>query len=66
MLFCPTSVAGLCHISEIAIERIRSIERFLQPGDKIDVKLISIDKSTGKLQLSRKAVLQDAQGTVAV
>ncbi|KAJ8613411.1 hypothetical protein CTAYLR_002273 [Chrysophaeum taylorii] len=48
---------GLCHISELAVDRIRSIERFIQAGKNITVKVISIDTSTQKIGLSRKALL---------
>ena len=53
---------GLCHISELANDRVRSIERFLKPGDKIDVKVLGTDPANGKLQLSRKAVLNADSG----
>ncbi len=48
---------GLLHISEIDHKRINNVEDVLKVGDKLDVKLIEIDKKTGKLKLSRKALL---------
>ena len=48
---------GLLHISEIALERVENIEKFLTVGQKIEVKLIDIDKKTGKYKLSRKILL---------
>jgi polyribonucleotide nucleotidyltransferase len=49
---------GLLHISEIAWERIEDMEKSgLKEGDKIEVKLIDVDPKTGKLKLSRKALL---------
>lgn len=48
---------GLLHISEIDYKRIEKVEDVLKEGDKIQVKLLEIDKKTGKLRLSRKALL---------
>jgi len=49
---------GLLHISEIAWKRIENIEDCgLKVGEKIQVKLIDLDKKTGKLKLSRKVLL---------
>ena len=48
---------GLLHVSEIAWERVENVEDVLKEGDEIEVKLISIDPKSGKLKLSRKALL---------
>lgn len=48
---------GLLHISEIDYKRIEKVEDVLKEGDRIQVKLLEIDKKTGKLRLSRKALL---------
>ncbi len=48
---------GLLHISEIEWRRLEKVEDVLKVGDKIEVKLIEIDKRTGKLKLSRKVLL---------
>lgn len=48
---------GLLHVSEIDYRRIEKVEDVLKEGDKIQVKLLEIDKKTGKLRLSRKALL---------
>jgi len=48
---------GLLHVSEIDYRRIQKVSDELTVGDKIEVKLIEIDKKTGKLKLSRKALL---------
>lgn len=48
---------GLLHISEIDWKRIAKVEDVLKEGDIIDVKLIEVDSKTGKLKLSRKALL---------
>ncbi|HET8859183.1 polyribonucleotide nucleotidyltransferase [Marivirga sp.] len=48
---------GLLHISEIKHEKIENLEGILEIGEEIKVKLIDIDKKTGKLRLSRKVLL---------
>jgi polyribonucleotide nucleotidyltransferase len=48
---------GLLHISEIKHEKVESMEGILEIGEEIQVKLIDIDKKTGKLRLSRKVLL---------
>jgi polyribonucleotide nucleotidyltransferase len=53
---------GLLHISEISWKRLPSMEGVLQVGEEVKVKLIEIDKKTGKLKLSRKALLPKPEG----
>ncbi len=48
---------GLLHISEIKWERIENMDGVLEPGEEIQVKLVDIDKKTGKFRLSRKVLL---------
>jgi polyribonucleotide nucleotidyltransferase len=48
---------GLVHVSELAWERVENVEDVLTEGQKIEVKLIAIDEKSGKLKLSRKALL---------
>ncbi len=48
---------GLLHISEIDWKRVTDIEQYMKVGQFIEVKLIGVDSSTGKLKLSRKALL---------
>jgi len=48
---------GLLHISEVKWERLESLEGVLEIGEEIKVKLMDIDKKTGKFKLSRKALL---------
>jgi polyribonucleotide nucleotidyltransferase len=48
---------GLLHISEVDWTRLENVESVLKVGDEIQVKLIEIDKKTGKLKLSRKVLL---------
>lgn len=55
---------GLLHISEIDYKRLETMDGILKEGDKIQVKLIDIDQKTGKLRLSRKALLPKPEGYV--
>lgn len=48
---------GLLHISEIKWERLESMDGVLEVGEEVRVKLIDIDKKTGKYRLSRKVLL---------
>lgn len=48
---------GLLHVSEIDYKRVEKVEDVLKEGDHVQVKLLEIDKKTGKLRLSRKALL---------
>ncbi len=48
---------GLLHISEIKWERLETMDNVLEVGEEIAVKLIDIDKKTGKYRLSRKVLL---------
>jgi polyribonucleotide nucleotidyltransferase len=48
---------GLLHISEIKWERVESMDGILEVGEEIKVKLIEIDKKTGKYRLSRKVLI---------
>jgi polyribonucleotide nucleotidyltransferase len=49
---------GLLHISQIAENRIRTVNDVLTEGDIVAVKVIEID-GNGKMRLSRKAALRD-------
>jgi polyribonucleotide nucleotidyltransferase len=48
---------GLLHVSEIANHRVKDVRDELKEGEQILVKVINIDP-TGKIRLSRKALLQ--------
>ncbi len=48
---------GLLHISEINWERVEKVDDVMTVGEQIQVKLIEVDKKTGKYRLSRKALL---------
>ena len=47
---------GLVHISQIAHERINKVSDVLSVGDKVNVKVVEIDRQ-GRVNLSRKALL---------
>ncbi len=49
---------GLIHISEIANSYVKEINDFLTIGQKITVKILTIDEKTSKIQLSLKQVSQ--------
>jgi polyribonucleotide nucleotidyltransferase len=49
---------GLCHISELAEERVKRTEDIVREGDKVMVKVLGIDRQ-GKIKLSRRAALEE-------
>ncbi len=56
---------GLLHISEISWNRIEDMASSgLKEGDKLTVKLIEIDKKTGKYRLSMRALQPKPEGYV--
>ena len=56
---------GLLHISEISWDRIPDMESSgIKEGDTLEVKLIEIDKKTGKYRLSMRALLPKPEGYV--
>lgn len=48
---------GLLHISEVTWARLDTLEGVLKEDDTIKVKLLEIDKKTGKFRLSRKVLI---------
>jgi len=48
---------GLLHISEIKWERLETMDGVLEVGEKVKVKLVEVDKKTGKFRLSRKVLI---------
>ena len=47
---------GLCHISQIAQERVERIEDYVSEGDEIDVVVLDVDTQRGRIKLSMKEV----------
>ena len=56
---------GLLHISEIKWERLETMDGVLQVGEEITVKLVDVDKKTGKYRLSRKVLLPRPENKTA-
>jgi polyribonucleotide nucleotidyltransferase len=52
---------GLLHVSEIAHYRVKDVRDELKEGEQVMVKVINIDPS-GKIRLSRKALIQPEEG----
>ena len=53
---------GLMHISEYDWGRTETLEGLIAEGDEFQVKVINIDEKTGKIKLSRKALLPKPEG----
>ncbi len=49
--------SGLVHISEVSHSRIEKMDGLFREGDAVKVKIIGVDERSGKLRLSRKALL---------
>ncbi|MBK9055566.1 MAG: polyribonucleotide nucleotidyltransferase [Chloroflexi bacterium] len=49
---------GMVHISQLATTRINRVEDSVQLGDEVMVMVTDVDQSSGKVRLSRKAVLE--------
>lgn len=52
---------GLCHVSELSDKFVKNPEDIVAVGDKLDVKVLEIDKQ-GRLNLSHKAALEEQKG----
>lgn len=55
---------GLCHISELSTEYVKSAEDVVKIGDRVRVKVISIDDQ-GRIKLSRKAATLEEAAVAA-
>ena len=53
---------GLLHISEITWDRLETMKGVFNEGDRVKVKLIDVDKKTGKFRLSKKALEPKPEG----
>jgi polyribonucleotide nucleotidyltransferase len=56
--------SGLLHVSEISYSRVASPADVLSVGQEIQVKVLEVDKKTGKFRLSMKALLEAPEGYV--
>ncbi len=54
--FAP-GVDGMCHISQLSTEHVRSVEDAVQMGDEIMVMITDVS-GEGKIRLSRQAVME--------
>jgi polyribonucleotide nucleotidyltransferase len=55
---------GLLHISEISWEKTPTMEGLFQDGEILEVKLVEVDKKTGKYRLSKKALTEKPEGYI--
>jgi polyribonucleotide nucleotidyltransferase len=52
---------GMCHVSELSDQFVKSVNDVVRIGDMIKVKVILVDDQ-GRIKLSRKAVLMEENG----
>jgi small subunit ribosomal protein S1 len=55
----PNQVEGLVHISEISWEKVEDPSTLYKIDDQVKAKVISVDESTGRVNLSIKQLEQD-------
>ena len=53
---------GLVHVSELAHTRVENVADVISEGQEVEVKVLSIEEGTGKIRLSRRAVLPFPEG----
>jgi polyribonucleotide nucleotidyltransferase len=51
-------IEGMVHLSQLALGRIDTVSSVLQLGDEIMVMVTNVDAASGKVRLSRRAVLK--------
>lgn len=51
--------SGLLHVSEFAHHHVKDVAEFFSEGDSVQVKLVGIDDRSGKMRLSRKALIDN-------
>ncbi len=52
------NTSGMVHISQLAPGRVEKVEDVVKVGDEIQVMVTKIDPSSGKIRLSRQAVIE--------
>ncbi len=52
-------VEGFVHISDVAWERVETLDGLYNPGDEIKAKVLTVDLEAGRVNLSLKAFLKD-------
>jgi len=55
----PLFLEGLVHISEISWEKVEDPSKFYKEKDKVKVRVLAVDKKSGKLNLSIKQLEND-------
>ncbi len=55
---------GLLHVSELEWRKVENVTDILKEGDIVPIKITGKDPKTGKLKLSRKALLEKPEGYV--
>jgi polyribonucleotide nucleotidyltransferase len=48
---------GMVHVSELDDHRVENVEDVVKLGDEINVMVIAVEQGTGKVSLSRRAIL---------
>src|SRR5258706_2652197 len=48
---------GMVHVSELDTQRVENVEDMVKMGDELTVMVIGVEPGTGKVSLSRRAVL---------
>jgi len=56
---------GLLHVSEISHQKVQSAKDALQPGQKVQVAVIKLDREANRISLSLKALLADPWTTAS-
>ncbi|PIN20215.1 rRNA processing protein Rrp5 [Handroanthus impetiginosus] len=50
-----TNVVGLCHVSELADDRVDDLETKFKTGEKVTVKVLKVDKDRNRVSLGMKS-----------
>jgi polyribonucleotide nucleotidyltransferase len=48
---------GMVHVSELDVNRVENVEDVVKMGDEVNVMVIGVEPGTGKVSLSRRALL---------
>jgi polyribonucleotide nucleotidyltransferase len=56
--------SGLLHVSQLDYRRVENVRDVVKEGDELEVKCIGVDRDSGKISLSRKAMLPAPEGYV--
>ena len=51
--------SGMVHISEVALTYVEKISDFLEEGQTVKVKVLSVDEANGKISLSIKRAMEN-------